>query len=510
MKHTIKIFAVVAALLVTAFILPSIALASNEVTLTAAGGDGYIRLHWDTSVNAKVYNVYKGTSPGFSANESSLIVKVYKTNEFDDYNVEADTTYYYKISAIDAIYGTTLSNEVSAVPNVRQPHGFYDNKTTKCSVCHSGHEGKAGSLINTELTTAEDLCKICHEASGVSSLIIEAPPAGSKTTNCISCHNPHGNNSNQKFVPMLLQVTLEGNVVFEAANPENGVGKAFCLASGCHDDLTYDPPTEGDAHDSMSIVDEQGINNTTKISCNACHQKHGSDAEMLLRKEIKWNNKSYLFEVAGSDLYQIFNNQNPIVANYNDFCQSCHEDKMDTLKGFPGKVSYNDADKNVHADVACYGCHDPHGVGNRKYLKGTYLTDFSSSGSITSNFALCFSCHESSVLTSTYDITTKFSGTYGGESINLHVYHLKNVDGNNNYQVDTAKLAVCKDCHSPHGPATAKNVSFPSQYKTSTYLSVYDSPTGKPEYTNISPGGSCNLICHNAKHADSVYTSVYQ
>ena len=515
-KTIIKIF-----LLTCAFMLliSQSAFAQPAVTLNATVNEGYVHLDWNLSVDTSVYNItyfniYRSNTANFTANDKSLLVEVYNAGlrSYDDYSITANQAVYYQLQVIDAVYGAiALSRESNSNANARNPHGYYDSKTTKCSICHDSHKASAPGLVNMELNSMEDLCKICHEAGGVSSLVIDKPKENSSMQNCNTCHNPHGNNANREFVPGLLQVTIGGKVYFSATDLKNGVGNGFCLVPACHNSEKYPSITEpsykppaNDPHGNNAMVDKQlqaGQTNNTKISCNGCHSKHNSNTSMYIRKQVYWNDKAYNFT---EDI--IDNKGYPITNKYNEFCLSCHEDAKEL---WTGKKDYNDNTKNGHSEKACSTCHDPHGRDGRdKYLIDKYAFDNSSSDTTENSFQLCFTCHESNTVLG----NSKFSGTVKEEVVNLHTFHLQGVDAD--------KRAICSDCHNPHGvntdenPAGIKNIGFLSAYPLGkTYLkpNAYTTPKFINNPLGIDePNRACSLTCHGVKHSEqSVSDGVY-
>lgn len=467
MRQYYKTFFTMIVFLLIFIAVPQVVRAEATTTLSAYAKEGYTHLEWNVTVDTQVYHlssfkIYRGLNAGFNVDDSSLMLAVYDpaSRYFDDYDSVSKRTYYYVVKPVDTNFGELTISNVAYLQNqnlVKQPHGFYDDKTTKCGVCHSTHAGKAPGMINTELASMEDLCKICHEDGGESSMIIQHSEKLAFMKNCNQCHNPHGNNSEQKFVPMLLQVTIGGKVYFEANNLENGVGNGFCMVSECHvkyPDFKYEPPTVGKAHDSVAMV----LNSTTGITCSGCHDLHGSDLPKT--------------------------------------CLSCHEEQNDAWQG----KSVYEAAYNVHSSTACNECHDPHGNGNREdYLKNNYAFDIQTNASIEENFKVCFnSCHDVNSLSQ------------------LHVSHLENQEDS----TKRALCRDCHRPHGVNleeNPDKVMNIGFQSADDTSTYLKAYDYAT--PRYINQpidfnTRNGACNLICHGVRHSeinegDGVY-SVYQ
>jgi hypothetical protein len=83
--------------------------------LTATAGDETVTLSWNPSSNGgsavTSYDIYRGTSSG----SETLLGSVTSTNDADS-TVTDGTTYYYEVSALNAIGQGPRSTEVSATP----------------------------------------------------------------------------------------------------------------------------------------------------------------------------------------------------------------------------------------------------------------------------------------------------------------------------------------------------------------------------------------------------------
>jgi beta-galactosidase len=84
--------------------------------LGATAGTGQVALTWTASSGATSYNVKRSTSSG----GETTITNVTGVN-YTDTNVVNGTTYYYKVSAVNAYGESTNSTEVSAMPQAQAP-----------------------------------------------------------------------------------------------------------------------------------------------------------------------------------------------------------------------------------------------------------------------------------------------------------------------------------------------------------------------------------------------------
>ncbi|NYT12787.1 MAG: hypothetical protein GKC03_09635, partial [Methanomassiliicoccales archaeon] len=91
---------------------------SAPLDLEVSGGDGCTRLHWHPPEDnggsiITDYAIYRGTMSG----SPSLLTTIGKFLDYKDNSVTNGITYYYQVSAINAIGEGPLSNEASATPN---------------------------------------------------------------------------------------------------------------------------------------------------------------------------------------------------------------------------------------------------------------------------------------------------------------------------------------------------------------------------------------------------------
>lgn len=100
---------------------PQAAVPTAPQGLAASGGNGLITLSWsaptsdgDSSITG--YNVFRGTAPG--AEPLTPIATGLTVTGYTDHTVVSGTTYYYKVTASNAVGPSPMSNEVSASPQV--------------------------------------------------------------------------------------------------------------------------------------------------------------------------------------------------------------------------------------------------------------------------------------------------------------------------------------------------------------------------------------------------------
>jgi CubicO group peptidase (beta-lactamase class C family) len=82
--------------------------------LTAVAGNGQVALSWSASPGATDYNIYRSTTSG---GEGATPVSTGVTStSFTDTGLTAGTTYFYQITAVNAVGESAKSNEVSSTP----------------------------------------------------------------------------------------------------------------------------------------------------------------------------------------------------------------------------------------------------------------------------------------------------------------------------------------------------------------------------------------------------------
>src|SRR5262249_55465602 len=85
--------------------------------LVASPGDGQVTLSWNAASGSTSYNVYRGTASGTETLVRSGVTGTTTT----DTALANGTTYYYRVSAVNAVGEGRASAEVSATPQLATP-----------------------------------------------------------------------------------------------------------------------------------------------------------------------------------------------------------------------------------------------------------------------------------------------------------------------------------------------------------------------------------------------------
>jgi len=92
---------------------------ATPTSLSSTAGNGLVSLVWIGSTGATSYNVYRGTSAN---GESTTAIATGVSNiNYTDSTVVNNTTYYYKVAAVNVAGVSPMSNETSATPKVVPP-----------------------------------------------------------------------------------------------------------------------------------------------------------------------------------------------------------------------------------------------------------------------------------------------------------------------------------------------------------------------------------------------------
>jgi predicted CxxxxCH...CXXCH cytochrome family protein len=401
------------------------------------------------------------------------------------------------------------STDPSAVNKLLAPLGFSpltDNLSE--NFCYRCHSHLADAIPGTRKKTvdgrdwynnvnmsaaSENVWGVINGGSTVSRHPVSATwqKGGTAVVDCLNCHNVHlARSATGSIVSYPDNTYAFDNYVLTDNSQAGKQNRArYCLR--CHDGAppayvvsatSYVPLTVRADNASMNQALWGGLpDNTTNrghwnvrgqflgasiVSCDACHDKHGSTIPKLLETTIA---------------------AQAVTGNNNTVCQACHTAAgygypaqeaqrtagdngyfnptpvalTTTTARWPGFTVWGNATYSPHGTTGatfggfdgisrgvsdCRTCHDVHGTANAyNLLKGTHTA---------TNFGLCFQCHGKTT-TATDNISRYFPVASGGDNANLvsttNVGH--NVKTAGGYLAAGSALP-CYDCHMTHGSST--------------------------------------------------------
>lgn len=285
------------------------------------------------------------------------------------------------------------------------------------------------------LTAAADECVDCHELAAISpGGTVVHPPFGEK--DCGSCHADHGDQERLMLV--------------EAGNG---------LCAQCHEFA-----------DAAFLAAHRRIAPTGKAPCTGCHDPHRSPNKRLLRAELHAPVKAGACEKCHRSDGKL---RIPI---NRDFCFLCHE-----RAAFARPVVHDPVQKS-----RCLDCHDPHGGGRVRLLKGGYSLEREAQQG-GKEYAFCLTCHERArLLEGTGADKTRFADARR----NLHALHVL-AQGRRSERAAGDRGLTCRNCHEAHSSNTAA--------LTRTELDCGASLCMKMEYRRTETGGECMASCHGER-----------
>jgi predicted CXXCH cytochrome family protein len=285
-----------------------------------------------------------------------------------------------------------------------------------CSVCHKSNDAKNPGPINAPVN---ELCLGCHEE--YSEIMARKFAHGAAQASCVNCHNPH----NAKFSKLLVE-------------------DAGALCNSCHENIKTLATQSKFKHGVLE----------TEAKCMNCHDPHASNVERLLTRL-------------------------PF-----DLCVNCHgKDGINDREGKPltNFKTLLAENPNHHGPVSskdCSACHNPHGSDHFRLLNLDYPAQFYSPYD-PKLYALCFDCHEESMLTTPE--TTTLTQFRDGKR-NLHYLHVNKTD----------RGRTCRACHEVHASKQPHQMRAEVPYGTKGWML-------KINYSQTPTGGSCAKTCHATK-----------
>jgi predicted CXXCH cytochrome family protein len=292
------------------------------------------------------------------------------------------------------------------------PHGPF--ATGACAACHDPHESDFAGLLRGG--DGADHCFLCHDdlhTAMTTARRVHAPAA----QQCTICHAPHGSDH-----PFTLKAPVDES----------------CYE--CHRDVEETVAGAEAPHGAMTMAD----------GCVNCHDAHASSHPSLLRDR--------------QDMV----------------CLTCHDREVEAADGrmIPGMGEAVRDRPFRHGPVRsgqCTVCHNVHGSSHARLLRARFTESFYASFDL-SQYALCFECHESELVTEEY--TESLTDFRDGDR-NLHYLHVNRQE----------KGRTCRACHEIHGSSQPAHLAESVPFEGSGWAL----PIG---FERTDTGGSCAPGCH--------------
>ncbi len=328
----------------------------------------------------------------------------------------------------------------------------------ECLMCHSVHGSPNKFLLVQPQESV--ICAECHDMSMTEKPVKHSPVANGS---CSSCHDPHQSDNSGLLRVEPPDLCLQCH---ESVKEESGLANQHYPfeedCSYCHETHSSDQPGLliekspelcYECHDMESTVESAKVIHKVineKKGCANCHSPHASEQGMLL------------------------------IEQENDLCLSCHSKTIKTVeKNILNIGQQLEKSTFIHYAIemdGCTACHNPHVSENFSLLNGSFPEGLYSEAK-AENFALCFTCHESEILTSEISSTATY---FRNGDQNLHFVHINGDKGRN-----------CNVCHEMHGSVNEHLI------RESVWFGNWEMPI---EYTSDENGGSCNTGCHAKKN----------
>ncbi len=327
-----------------------------------------------------------------------------------------------------------------------------------CVLCHDPHASQNGSLLRAPVAS---LCADCHPPESFSH-----PHGPFGSGECTACHDPHESD----FVHLL----------------RGGEGANHCYL--CHDEM----------HAAMASAKQ--IHAPAGQDCQICHRPHGSDFPAVLKQPIDQTCLACHTDIEqmieGAESPHGALTMNSQCANCHDahvsswpnllkdrqdvLCLQCHDNPITANDGrtIPDMTASIRGRKFLHGPVEsgnCSACHNIHGSSHSRLLRQNFTEAFYSSFDLK-QYALCFECHESALVTD--ERTTALTDFRDGD-LNLHYVHVNREQ----------KGRTCRACHEMHGSNQPSQIADAVPFEGSGWAL----PIG---FRKTDTGGSCAPGCH--------------
>jgi predicted CXXCH cytochrome family protein len=281
-----------------------------------------------------------------------------------------------------------------------------------CQGCHNPHQADNEKFLNTTRTSS--LCRSCHREQRSEARLdhVHSP----FKEDCFKCHQPHSS----KEAHLLEYKPKE-------------------LCTSCHADFVANMHQMPLLHEA---VNEQE-------SCLNCHSPHASKQAKMVKGVER------------------------------ELCLNCHSAVIESENRNIKNIGELLAEGNhVHGAIeqnGCTVCHNPHASEKHTLLSGIFPEE-NYTPADTSNFELCFKCHNKELFQQPLSTTAT---NFRNDDQNLHYTH---INGN--------KGRSCTLCHNVHGSKSDHLID------EKTAFGNWDMPV---KYELMENGGSCSPGCHEKR-----------
>lgn len=398
----------------------------------------------------------------------------------------------------------------------------------QCTACHDPHDDQNRDfLVKDNRQPGSPLCVTCHKKTGWTAsshalLNIVYPPVPPKSEEevfaCEACHAPH----NAQLPQNLLRGADEKKTCLltchNGAMPQYQYGQrvddAFVRsyrhtageAVGVHqgDEDTLNPTQAAHHVECADCHNPHRVNHRTATAPQVSGRLEGVKVEKLATHDFRLSSTEYdvCFKCHAETYYKFrstpellpvrpYNNLNqrerfnppnesfhPVVDRVNPALVTNVTGLKTNYVGRNGEIIPLD----ISSKIYCIACHDPHGSNEPHMLVAQYIQDSYPSSYFTSDYALCYRCH---------DETRLLDGV--NSSFPPHLTHVQN-PGSDPLHIDKIP---CSICHDPHGVPNSRHLV---NFDTRPGFVSPDNPV--PVYNSTAK--SCTVSCHtNADHTRS-------
>jgi predicted CXXCH cytochrome family protein len=383
----------------------------------------------------------------------------------------------------------------------------YVHGAVSAGACTTCHEPDAGGHVYPLTRPGNAGCTFCHDVSGSRIHQHEALDA----PGCTACHDPHI--SRTKFLltaPTVELLCAQCHVTERRTHPHGPFAAGECLAchrphESNHENLLRagggpDHCAMCHAETTLALANAPFVHDPASESCTICHDPHASDFAYALKRPID----ETCFSCHENLEEAITGSSAPHAAVFTaDRCANCHDphaagrpdllrDRQDVLclrchnqpqqaadgRTIPDMTPTLRERSFLHGPVRsgnCPACHNVHGASHTRLLREQFTDAFYASFD-PGNYALCFGCHESDLVTEPR--TTTLTDFRDGDR-NLHFEHVNR----------ERKGRSCRTCHALHGSNLPKHVAETVPFEGSGWAMPI-------RFEKTETGGSCAPGCH--------------